>query len=275
VGDRRSPYVLLSHAPLIASDLRSAAGWPHLALDQTGSTNSDATNYVVDGSVQRVWVTAREQISGRGRRGRAWNSPRGNLFASAAFSLKQRDNLLLTGLPLLSSLALRDAVGDVAPGLVHGLGLKWPNDLLLHGKKLAGILLEASTKPDRTLVLTVGMGVNCAWHPDEALYPTTSLFSEGAMVTADDLFAALALRFDSWLTLWDEGAGTCTVRDAWLEHAVGLGAPVVARFNDGEVHGIFESLDENGFLMLREENGVLRQISAADIFFGNLDKARA
>lgn len=257
------------------SALRQAVGWPHVALEVTGSTNTDASELVASGKLQRVWVTAVEQSSGRGRRGREWQSPKGNLFASAAFTIATGQSVPLTVLPLLASLSLREAVVDVAPALSRDLGLKWPNDLLLDGKKLAGILLESATGPDQSGVITVGFGVNCAWHPDDALYPTTSLLAHGLMVPAQTLFAALALRFDAWLTIWGQGLGTGTIRNSWLEHAIGLGSPLVARFSDGEVHGIFDSLDDNGFLMLRDETGALRQISAADIFFGNLQKARA
>lgn len=275
MGDGRGAYLLLSSVLPDTTAVRLAAGWPHVALETTGSTNSDAMGLVVDGNLDCVWVTATEQLSGRGRRDREWQSPKGNLFASCAFSVSSSATAALTGLPLLASLALRDAVADVAPAVTAQLGLKWPNDLLVDGKKLAGILLESSATPDRDTVITVGFGVNCAWHPDEALYPTTSLRAEGVMVPAEALFGALALRFDGWLTIWNEGQGTDAVRTAWLDRAVGLGAPLIARFNDGEVRGIFETLDENGFLMLRDETGALRQISAADVFFGNLQKARA
>lgn len=256
-------------------DLRCAAGWPHLAFETIGSTNTEASRLVSNGEHDRIWITAREQVSGRGRRGREWQSPKGNLFASAAFPVQADGSMPLTGLPLLASLALRDAVADVAPALTHQLGLKWPNDLLLDGKKLAGILLESTAYEQGSVIITAGFGVNCAWHPKQALYATTSLREEGVLVSADDLFAALALRFDHWLNIWDGGMGTAAVRDHWLVHAVGLGEPLVARYSDGDVHGTFESLDQNGFLMLRDSMGDLRQISAADIFFGNLHKAGA
>ncbi|MEM1038341.1 MAG: biotin--[acetyl-CoA-carboxylase] ligase [Pseudomonadota bacterium] len=256
-------------------DYRRAAGWPHLAFETVGSTNTEASRLASIGEFERVWVTALEQFAGRGRRGREWESPRGNLFASAAFPVQASASVPLTGLPLLASLALRDAVVDVAPALTHQLGLKWPNDLLLNGKKLAGILLESTAGEGSATIITAGFGVNCAWHPQDALYATTSLRDEGVLMSADRLFAALALRFDQWLGVWDGGKGTETVRDGWLAHAVGLGEQLVARYSDGEVYGTFESLDESGFLMLRDDTGNLRQISAADIFFGNLHKAGA
>jgi len=244
------------------------SGWRHLSLDDVGSTNVVALENANIGDPGKLWVTARSQSAGKARRGRQWVSEPGNLYASLLLIEPASSDALAT-LPLVASLALHKAIAGLVPELGAGLKIKWPNDVLLNGKKLSGILLEAAPDKHGRLAVIIGMGVNCAHFPDNPLYPATSLLAEGHTVTSDDLFQKLAASMAQELRIWSQGAGFSITRREWLDRAHGQGQMITARFPDSEIHGRFIDLDENGFLLLEEKGGSLRQISAADIFFGN------
>src|SRR5215470_3181240 len=168
----------------------SAAGVRLVTHDVLGSTNAEALRLARSGERGPLWVVARRQTAGRGRRGRTWISEPGNLYAS-----------LLLGAPgpaehwpelsFVAALAIYDAVVEVAAALAPGLAIKWPNDLLLAGKKFAGILIEAENTGGEGAV-AVGIGVNCASHPAATDHPATDLAAAGAPCSPETLFAALA-----------------------------------------------------------------------------------
>src|SRR5882672_11001128 len=160
-----------------------AAGVRLIAHDALGSTNAEALACVREGARGPLWITADRQTAGRGRRGNVWNSPPGNLYASLLL-IGAAPAARLPELCFVAALALRDAVGAAAPSLAARLNLKWPNDLLLDGAKIAGILIEAESVGDKT-VTVAGIGVNCAHHPAGTHYPATSLAASGAAVTPD------------------------------------------------------------------------------------------
>jgi len=235
-----------------------------IAHGALGSTNAEALACARAGERGPLWITAVRQTAGRGRRGNVWSSPPGNLYAS----------LLLTGaappahlpeLCFVAALALRDAVCSAAPSLAARLNLKWPNDLLLDGAKIAGILIEAESVGDRT-VTVAGIGVNCAHHPSGTRYPATNLAACGAAVTPDGLFGALSGAMVARLAQWDGGAGFAAIRAEWLAHAAGIGGDIVVQLADRELTGTFESLDPTGRLMLRLPGGGLEAIAAGEIF---------
>src|SRR5438105_12858227 len=162
-----------------------------VSFETIGSTNAEALARARAGERGPLWITAGRQTAGRGRRGRSFVSEPGNLFAS----------LLLTDpspadraaeLSFVAALALHDAICQVAPVLAGRLELKWPNDLLCDGAKLAGILVEGESGSGRPLAVVIGIGVNCAHHPDGLSYPATSLAACGVTVTPQRLFAALS-----------------------------------------------------------------------------------
>ena len=193
-----------------------------------------------------VW--AREQTAGRGRRGRPWASPPGNLYCSVL--LRPRPPRADWGqVSFVAAVALAEAVARAAPGVSPRL--KWPNDVLVAGRKLAGILLEADGD-----ALVAGIGVNVASHPDGA----TSLAREGATADVAALLTEVATALLDWLERW-EAAGFAPVRAAWLERAVGLGGAVQVRLADETLSGTFAALDEQGALVL--DGG--RRISAGDV----------
>jgi BirA family transcriptional regulator, biotin operon repressor / biotin---[acetyl-CoA-carboxylase] ligase len=239
----------------------AAAGVGLIACDTVGSTNAEALAYGRAGERGPLWVTARAQTAGRGRRGRAWVSEPGNLYAS----------LLLTDpaptghaaqLAFVAALAVADAIAVAAPAVAGQLAFKWPNDVLLGGTKISGILIEA--EGTRPLMVAIGIGVNCRHHPPGAEYPATDLAAAGAAVTAEALFAALsdamARRLGEWRTDF------APIRAAWLARAAGLGGELRARLGTRELTGRFEALDEEGRLLLRRADGTLETIAAGEVF---------
>jgi len=241
------------------------AGWPEgydrLILDETDSTNEEARRRV--GAPRPLWIAARRQTAGRGRLGRRWVSPAGNL---AATLLIARDGPPgeLAKLSFHASLAIADLFGHFAPKA--RVSTKWPNDALINGRKAAGVLLENFGPGDGgKSSLAIGIGINLAHHPDPAQtrWEPTSLKAEtGAAPDFEEALAFLARRLDYWLR---EGDFTA-IRDAWLNRASHLGQVIEARMLDRAMIGTFEDVDADGALVLGTDDG-LRRIAAADIYF--------
>ncbi len=238
-----------------------------VALETVGSTNDEALRLAAEGAEDGTLVWAREQTDGRGRQGRSWSSPPGNLYLSlvlrpdcAAAEAAQ--------LGFVAGLALGEAIGSVAPPLIE-VTFKWPNDLLLNGHKAAGILLESRSGPDGTLeCLILGVGVNLRHFPEDTGFPATSLHFEGATeVEVVTLLEAFGRHFMSWANRWLDD-GFAPVRRAWLNHAHGLGEEIEVRLPRETLKGTFKDLDGRGALVLELPDGALREISAGDVYFG-------
>ncbi|MFC7400359.1 biotin--[acetyl-CoA-carboxylase] ligase [Chelatococcus sp. GCM10030263] len=258
-----------------------AAGFQLVQFDRLGSTNAEALVRGRSGERGPTWFVAREQSAARGRRGNAWASPAGNLAASLLKVVDVPPPLAAT-LGFVAGLALADALAEVAPYLGRGssaepsgrVALKWPNDVLVDGAKLAGILLE-SEQTDHGRALVIGIGVNVASAPEGLPYPAAALASLGVSVTAETLFTALS---DSWVAcegLWDQGRGLSAVRRRWLDRAAGLGRPVAVRIGQQILRGTFETIDDSGQLVLRRADGGTAAIAAGDVHFGEAATARA
>jgi BirA family transcriptional regulator, biotin operon repressor / biotin---[acetyl-CoA-carboxylase] ligase len=244
----------------------AAAGFRLIARDILDSTNAEALRYALErrDEASPLWITAREQTAGRGRRGNTWSSPPGNLYAT----LLLKDPASPSRAPELSFvavLAVHDAILDRAPELRGRLALKWPNDMLCGGAKLAGILIE-SHRVDAGLALAVGIGVNCLHHPSQTSYPATDLAALGIQVSAGDLFSALSLAMMRRLDRWRGGEGFAAIRADWLERASGLGEQMQARLPGRTLVGRFETIDEHGCLLLRLSDGSIETIVAGDVF---------
>lgn len=216
-----------------------------------------------------VWILAHFQTAARGRRGRAWVNPRGNLTATLVMrpAGKPEQNALRS---FVAALAVHDACVAVT-GRADGLALKWPNDVLLNGGKLAGILLESAGQGSALSYLAIGIGVNLAEAPPAdmvepgALRPVSLLAETGAAVTTEDFLTHLAVAYaqrESQFTTYGFG----TIRDAWLARAARLGEPIVARTGKSETRGIFRTVDATGNLVLETSKGPA-VISAAEVFF--------
>ena len=241
-----------------------AAGFRLSTHDTLPSTNIEALTLARRGENGPLWVTARQQTAGRGRRGNAWISTPGNLYATLLLC----DPAAPENAPELSfvvALAVCDAIFERAFTLPAKLALKWPNDILFGNAKLAGILIESETIATR-LAVAVGIGVNCMHHPVETDYPATDLATAGVAVSADDLLFALSGTMVRRLAQWSSGDDFQSIRADWLDRAMGIGGEMRVRLPNREFVGRAEALDERGRLLLRLEDGTLQIITAGDVF---------
>ncbi|MBI4182631.1 MAG: biotin--[acetyl-CoA-carboxylase] ligase [Proteobacteria bacterium] len=255
----------MTHAP------GPATGFNVVALDAVGSTNDEARRLARQGAPAGTVVLARRQTAGRGRRGRSWESPPGNLYASI---------LVVPGMPasrtaeasFAAALAVAETVERFAP---PGLGVecKWPNDVLLGGAKVAGILLEGEGIEERGGTawfrwLVLGIGVNILHFPALAGYRATSLAAAGGETPAPEaMLAPLLAALERWLHLWRE-EGFAPIRAAWQGRASGLGGPIEFRTGEATLRGAFVGIDAAGALVLRLADGGERKLSAGEVFFG-------
>lgn len=238
-----------------------------IALDTVDSTNAEAKRLAVQGEEETpdgTLVWAGEQTAGRGRRGRDWDSPKGNLYCS----LVLRPEVSVANaaqLSFVAGLAVFDALATLSePG--HEVQLKWPNDILLNDKKVAGILLEAETVKDESPPwLVLGLGLNVGFHPTDMDFPATSLRAEGWASTEADVLEAYCRNFLLWSSRWlDEGF--MPIRKNWLWHCRGRGEEIEVRMENETITGVFEDIDEEGALVL-DQDGKRRLITAGDVYF--------
>ncbi len=252
--------------------MSSTEGWPagyhRVVLPQVDSTMAEAARRVPT-LTGPTWVLALDQTAARGRRGRAWSNPRGN-FAATLVMQPTHGAQLAALRSFVASLALYDAMVAVS-GRTEPFALKWPNDVLLNGGKVAGILLESAGQGGALTYLSIGIGVNLASAPDasqvedRALRPVSLLSEVGAAVDPETFLDALApafARYEQQLTT----QGFAPIRAAWLARAARLGEVIVARMAREEITGTFETVDASGNLVLATATG-RRSIAAADVFF--------
>jgi BirA family biotin operon repressor/biotin-[acetyl-CoA-carboxylase] ligase len=240
---------------------------PIITFDEIDSTNAEARRRAEAGDAGPLWITAKRQAAGRGRRGRVWETGEGNL---AATLLDVCD--LPPGEAAQVSFVAALAVSDLARGSLPAerVRLKWPNDMLIDARKAAGILVESGQRGDGRLWLAVGIGVNLVHAPVLADRATTSFVAAGAApISTTEAIERLAAAFAHWSSVWrSEGFGA--IANTWTERAFGLGGPCVARPGAEVIEGVAEGLDSDGALRLRLSDGALRRISAGDVFFEGL-----
>jgi len=235
--------------------------------DSLPSSNARALEAARAGVPTGLWVTAGVQTAGRGRRGRAWSTDGGNLAASLLL-VDPAPAAVAATLSFVAGVALHRAAVDLAgPAVAERLALKWPNDLLLDRRKAAGILVEGEKLASGVFAAVIGIGVNCASHPElEGGYKATDFAERGLPVSSEDLFGRLALRAAEEIARWDRGEGFADTRAAWLARAAGVGEPIRVNLPEGAFDGRFEALDEDGRLVLAEANGRHRIVGAGDVF---------
>jgi BirA family biotin operon repressor/biotin-[acetyl-CoA-carboxylase] ligase len=228
------------------------------------STNEEARRMAHAGETGPIWITTREQTAGRGRRGRAWISPPGNLAATLLIR-PSKPAADCAQLSFAAAIAAADTFSAFAPQA--DIKVKWPNDVLAGGKKIAGLLLESETGR-QGLWLALGIGLNLAHFPPDTEFPATSLAAQGVRPPhASDALRVLAGQMAKWYDVW-QMEGFTPIRDAWLARAAGLGALIRVRLADSETSGIFEGIDAHGALILREKMDHVRTIAAGDVYFG-------
>ena len=238
-----------------------------VARDSVGSTNDEARRLAAEGAEDGTLVWAREQSGGRGRRGRGWASPRGNLYLSLV--LRPQCSLAEAAqLGFVAALGVGDAIGSVAPPLIE-VTYKWPNDVLVNGRKAAGILLESQGAAGAACDwLVLGLGVNLTSYPEDSEFPATSLRFEGCppAVTEVALLEAFGKHFMTWVNRWLE-EGFAPIRKAWRNHAHGLGEETRVRLAREELSGVLKDLDETGALVLGQAGGGERRVTAGEVYF--------
>ena len=237
-----------------------------IALDGVTSTNDEAVGLAAEGARAGTVVWARSQSKGRGRRGRSWSSPEGNLYLSLILR-PEEEARRVAELAFLAAVAIGEGIEPLIPGSV-AVRYKWPNDVLLNGRKAAGVLLESSLGSKARLDwLVIGVGVNLVDFPKGTDFPATSLLAEGAegvepARVAEGFCQAFLAGYESWR---DEGfAG---VRQRWLGRAAGIGQTIEVRLEGETLSGIFAGLDGGGALILQRAGKEDRRISAGDVFF--------
>lgn len=260
-----------------------AAGYRLHGFESVGSTNSLAVDAAREGDPGRAWFAALRQTAGRGRRGRLWETEAGNLAASLLL-IFETEGSDIAGLGFVAGVALGAALRTALPDLDLRIGLdgadgrekgaparialKWPNDVLLDGAKLAGILLEAQKLPGGAQAVVIGIGVNVVSAPADLPYPATSITAQGGGVDAAALLVALSDHWVSVYDLWRGGRGLPEVLALWREYAAGIGAPVAVTTANGIERGIFDDIDDSGRLLIRKPDGTKIMVSAGDVHFG-------
>jgi BirA family biotin operon repressor/biotin-[acetyl-CoA-carboxylase] ligase len=244
------------------------AGTGRIVLPAIDSTNAEGFRRaaVLSGP---TWILAGVQTAGRGRRSRPWSSPLGNFHATLVLKpTEPPEQVALRS--FAAAIALREALVQLT-GLPQGLGLKWPNDVLLNGGKLAGILLESHGLGGAVPVLCIGIGVNLIAAPDlshveaGAVAPVSLLQDTGMRITPERFLDALDPAYARWEETF-RTKGFAPLRCAWLAHAARLGEPIRARTGEQIREGVFETVDATGNLILRMSHGPVA-IPAAEVFF--------
>jgi BirA family transcriptional regulator, biotin operon repressor / biotin---[acetyl-CoA-carboxylase] ligase len=250
----------------MSQPIHGLSGWRLTDLNETGSTNADALAAAKSGDPGRLWIRAARQVQGKGRQGRLWVSERGNLYCSLLLIDPAHDLERLGTLPLAVACAVHGTLASLPEAGRHDF-IKWPNDILANGKKISGILLESLALEEGRMAVAIGIGINCAHHPDPALYQATDLAELGLETSPESLFSHLASTMAATLDAWNHGRGFPQIRAEWLRLARGVGEKIIVNLPAGPLEGIFEDIDATGRLVLRLQNSEIRHISAGDVFF--------
>ena len=237
-----------------------------IALDTVDSTNEDAKRRIKGGALPGTVVWARQQTAGRGRRGRPWSSPPGNLYLSLAVQPK-RPRTDAAQLSFLAGVVVAETVAAHLPSECR-ITLKWPNDVLVEGAKVSGVLLEGENDPGGEAPwVIVGIGLNVESSPVDTLYPATHLERERSDVCdLTVLCGVLISRWADWYARW-EAIGFSIIRTAWLDRAHNFNGDIIAKLPNETIEGRFVDLDVNGELVLETREGRTMKINAADIYF--------
>lgn len=239
-----------------------------LTFETIRSTNDAAMDLARTGSHDRTWVIAEAQTHGRGRHGRQWASPAGNLHASLVL-IDAVPIELAPQLGFVAGVALARALRTLFVDEAR-LRLKWPNDILFDSAKLAGILLESTDLGTGGFASVVGIGVNCMSAPRDLSDPVTSLSEMGAARCApQDVFLELSAEFAHWLDVFAKGKGFESIRREWLALAAGLGAPIRISTPARRLEGHFQTIDSAGRLIIANEDGSMIAIEAGDVILGH------
>ncbi len=242
------------------------AGWTLAAFDAVESTNDEAIRRAEQGAAEGTVVWGRQQLAGRGRRGRNWQSPVGNMYASVVMRPDcPPDQAAQLGF------VTAIAVGETAAALLppgHRITYKWPNDVQVDGGKMAGILLESSPGADGKVdYVVIGTGINVAWQPPagETAYAVASLAGLGVAAAVEQVLELYCRHLAQGIAVWRRD-GFAAIRTAWLARAGNLGQVIEVKAGQESCRGRFAQLDDSGALILELEGGSIRRITAGEIF---------
>ncbi len=247
------------------------AGVRLVRFDRIDSTNAEALRLARDSKSGPLWLMAGEQTGGRGRAGRIWASPPGNLYASLLLRPCCAPETA-PQLSLLTAVAVHEAIVEASAGRIRhpALALKWPNDILIEGAKAGGILLESAGSPgDADYGIAIGIGINVAHPPSDLDRPAAHLVATCPDMEIETLLLAVIRRMSDWLARWGEGAGFARVRDAWMERSLPPGTPISVHAHGGVRRGVFLGIDSGGALRLGSgvpDSPEIR-VTAGDVMF--------
>lgn len=247
------------------TDPRWPQGYGYQYFERVTSTMDVAREAIEQAQTGPLWIQARHQSQGRGRRSKAWQDPEGNLIATLILPQAGRTAQELSLISFVAALGVHGLCHELL-GETEQVALKWPNDVLVNIRKVSGILLENHA----ARALAIGIGINAAAQvpnadPQSRFEPISLAQVMQKVPDSQTLMVILAHHFDHWLRRFD-GEGFAAIRASWLQHAFMPQDPIVARLPNEEVQGYFEGINEEGCLLLRTNAG-LRQIAAGDIYW--------
>lgn len=234
-------------------------------LDTIPSTNAEALRRAREGVSSDAWIVAAEQSGGRGRHGRIWSSPKGGAYATRLL-VTEVPLPTLVGLPLVAGLAVHHVVSANIPDVTaQNVVLKWPNDVLVDGEKISGILIETVALTPGKVAVAIGIGQNVLTTPQGTDTPATSYAQLGAKFGVEDVLEATFVQLAAQLSLWDEGRGFAAIRRNWQERGMEIGARTKVRLPKGQIEGTYAGLDTSGGLRLQLDSGKIQNIHTGEI----------
>jgi BirA family biotin operon repressor/biotin-[acetyl-CoA-carboxylase] ligase len=235
--------------------------------DQIESTNRLAFELASSNQIQNNHVIlAKKQTGGKGRYGRVWQSNEGNCFFSLLLKPQNKTTAQISNLSFVAAAAMNLTIQELSPKQEIKISNKWPNDILINGKKTAGILLESSSNQNQINFVIIGIGVNLISYPDNALYPATSLENEGfRKILPENLLKNFLEKFADLYQKWQD-FGFKPTRNLWLQNAFNLNKEILVNLPNQKIQGVFKDLDENGNLILELKNGEVKIIASGEIF---------
>jgi BirA family transcriptional regulator, biotin operon repressor / biotin---[acetyl-CoA-carboxylase] ligase len=247
-------------------DISKAPVRRHATLD---STNSEARRLFDAGERGPLWILADEQTAGRGRLARNWVSAKGNCYSTLLLPVTDA-GMKVPQIAFVVALAVADTVRELTP--TARVVLKWPNDCLVDGAKIAGILCEVLNQDP--LTVAIGCGINVTHAPLALAYPATCLAALGSSASRDEVFAGYSLALSNRMSTWNNGAGFSMIRQAWLTYALGVGERVSMTVGQDTLQGVLEGLADDGALLLKLSDRSTRVFHAGDLRIPSLEKLR-
>jgi BirA family transcriptional regulator, biotin operon repressor / biotin---[acetyl-CoA-carboxylase] ligase len=248
--------------PVTRGQIGNLAQVPVEHLASVDSTNTEAMRRIAAGDCGPLWIRADQQTAGKGRSGRRWVSETGNFYGSLILPLDV-PRQAVSQLSLVVGVAVFDALVTVAGAAIPGLRLKWPNDLLIGTGKLVGILPESTTTRDGQLVVVLGIGINLLNPPAHVGRAVAGLKS-GPLAPAA-MIAPLSHWLSHWIGIWSGSENFRAVKEAWLVRAGDLGEAINVNTGAGPVGGTYQGLDDDGALLMRLPDGVVRRVTFGDV----------